>query len=70
MNNILHAEWIEYMNAYRIFDPENPQQTIAYDEHSIEEIDKDVRERGYDGVVECGNDYENEPIIKPDNGRK
>ena len=32
MNDLiqLNAEWIPYMKAYRVYDPEYPQQTVAY----------------------------------------
>lgn len=24
------AEWVDHMGAYRVYDPERPQQTVAY----------------------------------------
>lgn len=28
----LNAEWIPYMNSYRIYNSKNPQQTVAYED--------------------------------------
>lgn len=44
----LHAEWIHYMDAYRIYDPTKPQQTIAYDDRPFDEISSDFQAKGYD----------------------
>lgn len=43
------AEWIEYMKAYRLYNPKKPQNTIAYEENS-EHIKERVREEGYTTV--------------------
>ena len=24
------AEWVDFMDAYRVYDPKHPQQTVAY----------------------------------------
>lgn len=47
----LHAEYVTYMDAYRIYDPNKPSSTIAYDDRPIEEIDAQIKERGYDGLI-------------------
>lgn len=45
MKNI-YAEWIDYMGAYRLYDLENPQQTIAY-ETDLEVAQKHALDNGY-----------------------
>ena len=37
------TEWIEDMKAYRIYNSQTPQQTIAYDNRSLEAITKDLK---------------------------
>ena len=32
MKKVLFAEWIKHMECYRIYDEENPEWGIAYDE--------------------------------------
>ena len=32
MKRYLRAEWIETMQAYRLYEPEYPQQTVAYED--------------------------------------
>lgn len=51
MSYRLCAEWIPFMGAYRIFSPENPQDSIAYDNREIEDINNDLISRGFDGVI-------------------
>ena len=51
----LNAEWIPYMKAYRIYDPKEPQQTIAYDDN-LDIAEQYALENGYDGIVECDID--------------
>ena len=34
------ADWIDYMDAYRVYDPEHPQQTVAYVDEEELQIDK------------------------------
>lgn len=54
----LNAEWIPYMEAYRLYDPRYPQQTVAYVD-SIEEAERNHPEYRYVEVdsdtmhVEC-----------------
>ena len=48
----LWAEWIPQESAYRIYRPNAPQKTIAYDDASIEEINDKVIGQGYAGIVE------------------
>ena len=55
---MLYAEWIAHMDAYRLFEPEKPQQTIAYDDRNIDEINRELIERGYDGGVIEVNDFD------------
>ena len=48
MNDLiqLNAEWIPYMKAYRLYDPEYPQQTVAYVD-SLEEAEAEHPEYRY-----------------------
>lgn len=39
----IYAYWVEYMDAYRLFDPKHPEQTIAYEE----DLDE-AESRGYE----------------------
>ena len=54
----LYAEWIAHMDAYRLFEPEKPQKTIAYDDRNIDEINRDLIDRGYDGGVIEVDDFD------------
>lgn len=38
----INAEWIDYMDSYRLYDPKYPQQTIAYED----DLDE-AKSRGY-----------------------
>ena len=51
----LNAEWIPYMRAYRLYDPRNPQNTVAYE---TDESAAEARalESGYSGLVICDAD--------------
>lgn len=49
MKNI-YAEWIDYMGAYRLYDLENPQQTIAYEE-DLEVARNNALEEGYSDLI-------------------
>ena len=51
----LNAEWIPYMKAYRLYAPQNPQQTVAYEDDE-ETAEKHAIENGYDGIVICDTD--------------
>lgn len=42
----LNADWIEYMKAYRIYDPKHSQQTIAYEEDPAV-VEQRAKEDGY-----------------------
>lgn len=46
----LNADWIEYMKAYRIYDPKYSQQTIAYEE-DLTVAEQRVKEDGYSLTV-------------------
>lgn len=46
MGNRLHAEWIEYMKAFRLYLKERPQCSVAYEE-DIEAAKKRAIEEGY-----------------------
>lgn len=48
----LNAEWVGYMNAYRIYSPKNPQQTVAYEE-DLDVAEKMVIKNGYLGLTLC-----------------
>ena len=41
----LNAEWIDYMNAYRLYNPEHPQETIAYEDDLENARNKAIEER-------------------------
>lgn len=49
MAKVIEAEWISHREAYRLYDPARPQQTIAY-EDSEQEAELHARENGYSGV--------------------
>ncbi len=53
--NKLNAEWIPYMKAYRLYDPRNPQQTVAYEEGEAV-AEARALEEGYSGLVICDVD--------------
>lgn len=55
MKKQLNAEWISHRNAYRLYNPENPQQTVAY-EDDLEVAEQDAIENGYSGLVLCDAD--------------
>lgn len=46
----LNAEWIGYMDAYRLYDPKKPENTIAYEE-SLEEAEKRCADQGCELVL-------------------
>lgn len=46
----LYAEWLDYMDAYRIFDKSNPTKTIAY-EDDLDSAEFHAIELGYDDVI-------------------
>ena len=48
----LNAEWIPYKKAYRLYAPQNPQQTVSYEDDE-ETAEKLAIENGYDGIVIC-----------------
>ena len=43
---ILAAEWIDYLNCYRLYQPSCPDQTVAYVDN-IEEAETGAKEHGY-----------------------
>ena len=43
------AYWTDYMNAYRLYTPEAPQNTIAYED--AECIEERCKEEGYDKII-------------------
>ena len=49
-NKMIYADWIEYMNAYRIYDIDKPQQTIAYDGLALEQTRDFAKRNGYTGI--------------------
>lgn len=45
---MITAEYIEYMNAYRIYDTEKPQNTMAYvddEKEAIETVNEENRRK-------------------------
>lgn len=46
----LNADWVEFMKAYRVYDPKHPQQTIAYEE-DLDVAEKRAKEDGYTLIV-------------------
>lgn len=48
----LNAEWIDYMNAYRLYISGRPQETIAY-EDDLEIAEKIAIENGYECLILC-----------------
>ena len=42
----VNAEWVDYMGAYRVYDPKQPQTTMAY-EKDLKVLEKRVLEEGY-----------------------
>ena len=53
--NRLRAEWIPYMNAYRLYDIRDPQQTVAY-ENNENAAEARALEEGYSGLIICDAD--------------
>ena len=47
---MIYADWIEHMNAYRIYDIDEPQQTIAYDGLTLEQTRDFAKRNGYAGI--------------------
>ena len=51
----LNAEWIPYMKAYRLYNTDCPQQTVAY-EDDLGEAEIHAKENGYCGIIMCDVD--------------
>ena len=51
----INAEWIVWMKAYRLYNPQNPYKTVAW-EDDIEIAERHAIENGYDGLVLCDSD--------------
>ena len=51
----INAEWITWMKAYRLYTPQNPYRTVAW-EDDIEIAERHAIENGYDGLVLCDSD--------------
>ena len=49
-NKMIYAEWIEYMNDYRIYDIDKLQQTISYDGLALEQTRDFAKRNGYTGI--------------------
>lgn len=47
--SLLNAEWIGHRKAFRLFDAEHPQQTVAH-EADLETAAQRAGDEGYDGV--------------------
>ena len=52
---MVYAEYIDYMDAYRLFRKERPQWTLAYAD-SIQEAERIVRGQLGEEVRICGED--------------
>lgn len=50
MGVMIIADWIPYMEAYRLYDPQNPQQAIAYVDDP-----KEAEDRGYEVIINDSN---------------
>ena len=59
----LHAEWIPWMRAYRLYDPSCPQQTIAYEENK-DVAEKRAIENGYSDLAICDSDSMHVEIVQ------
>lgn len=46
----LYAEWLDYMDAYRIFDKSDPMETLFYDD-DLDMAEFHAIELGYDAVI-------------------
>lgn len=51
----LNAEWIPYMKAYRLYEPQHPQQTVAYVD-DLDSAEISAKDNGYDDIVLCDID--------------
>lgn len=55
MTKKLHAEWIQWAKAYRLYDPKNPQETVAYAEN-MDTARSYAKKGGYIGISLCDAD--------------
>ena len=46
----LNAEWIEYMDSYRVYEPEEPERTLLYEER-LSVIVEAAKINGYKRLV-------------------
>lgn len=46
----LIAEYIDYMGLYRLYNPDYPSQTVAY-EDDLKYAERHSLENGYDGII-------------------
>lgn len=42
----MNAYWVDYLNAYRLYDPNRPWETIAYDDN-LDEATERLKEFDY-----------------------
>ena len=45
------AEWLKYINAYRIYDVKQPQRTIAYDDLDLKNTKEFAKSNGYKIII-------------------
>lgn len=48
----INAEWIWYLKAYRLYDPQHPQRTVAY----ADDLDQERENHPELRIVECDAD--------------
>lgn len=63
---MIYAEYIDYMDAYRLFRKEQPQRTMAYAD-SIEEAERIAREQLREDVKEIKKGIERNEDINGSN---
>lgn len=52
--SLIFAEWVPYMEAYRLYCPEAQYCTVAYDDSAPEALEQRIHEEGYDRLVFVG----------------
>lgn len=46
---VYHVYWVSWLDAYRVYDPKHPEQTVAY----VEDL-SEITEHGFDYILEEG----------------
>lgn len=44
-----HVYWVSWLDAYRVYDPSHPEQTVAY----VEDL-SEITDHGFDYILEEG----------------